>query len=222
MDRDVGTPVARRRLWLVRHGETTWDLRGLAAGQAQLPILTARGMHQSRRCAGELAAQLQVSPAAAVISSDLRRAVQTARPIARALGLDLVEDRRLRERSLGAAEGTPAEAIDPARSGVEQELEWRLESRRVVDADARPRGGESVRDLYRRSTRFMAELLGGLPGGDVVLVCHAGVVRVVAAWLDGVGPDGMPWPSVELGAILQRAVTLPAPVAVAPAPAVAR
>jgi probable phosphoglycerate mutase len=202
MDRDVGMSVACRRLWLVRHCETTWDLRGLAAGQAQLPILTARGMHQSRRCADELAAQLKVSPAVAVISSDLRRAVQTARPIARVLGLDLVEDRRLRERSLGAAEGTADEAIDPDGSG--------LGAGRVVDADRRPRGGESVRDLYRRSTRFMAELLGGLPAGDVVLVCHAGVVRVVAAWLDGVGPDGMPWPPVELGSVLQRAVTLPA------------
>ena len=178
---------SRRRLWLVRHGESTWNAVGWVQGQLDSPTLTQRGRRQVRRCAALLDAQR--ATIGAVYSSDLRRAHQSALPIARVLQLDVRLDGRLRERSLGVVEGTPSTLLDPERSGIKLD--------RVVDADAAPAGGESVRDLYLRATGAVADLLARHPTGDLVLVCHGGVVRVVLAWLDGVGPDDMSWPGVE-------------------------
>ena len=49
------------------------------------------------------------------------------------------------------------------------------------------------------------ELLSDHPYGDLVLVCHGGVVRVVSAWLDGIGPEEMAWPEVANGMVIDRA-----------------
>lgn len=125
-----------------------------------------------------------------VVSSDLRRALQTAAPIGRALGRDVLVDPRLRERSLGTAEGLPSALLGPDRSGVVDGV--------VVDADAAPAGGESVRQLYERAVGCLSERLRE-GAGDLALVCHGGVVRVLTAWLSGTGPDDMSWPDVDNG-----------------------
>lgn len=176
---------AGRRLWLVRHGESDWNARGLVQGHRDEPVLTARGTEQARRCAAALAHE----PVRALYSSDLRRARQTAAAVAEALDLPVIEDPRLRERLLGAAEGRPSADLGPAASGIEGE--------RVVDADAAPAGGESVRAFYARVAGVAEEVLSGSGPGDVALVCHGGVVRVLLAWLEGTGPDDMTWPYIE-------------------------
>jgi 2,3-bisphosphoglycerate-dependent phosphoglycerate mutase len=90
-------------LWLVRHGESTWNALGLAQGQSDQPRLTRRGALQARY----VASQLRDLPIGAVYASDLRRAVATAVPLAAALGLDTMRDPRLRERGLGVLEAPP-------------------------------------------------------------------------------------------------------------------
>jgi broad specificity phosphatase PhoE len=161
------------------------------------PVLTHRGNEQARRCALLLAG----NSAAAIVSSDLRRAAQTALPIGEALRLPVTHDRRLRERSLGSVEGMPQAVVGPDQLGVG--------GGRVVDADVAPSGGETVRQFYARLTACVNELLTVQPDGDLVLVCHGGVVRVVMAWLDGVGPDEMAWPEVTNGVVVER--TAPSP-----------
>lgn len=189
----VGERVSvARRLWLVRHGETTWNSRGLVQGQRD-PGLSPVGREQIARCCRTLAA---ASPEA-LYSSDLRRALESAAPIARALGVEVRADPGLRERSLGDAEGLPAARLGPERSGVT--------SGRVVDADAAPTGGESVRQLYERAATCAARILS-LHRGDLVLVCHGGVVRALCAWLDGVPPEEMAWTEVENGVPILRRV----------------
>ena len=77
---------------------------------------------------------------------------------------------------------------------------------RVVDPDARPAGGESVRDLYRRAAGFLRRARGsrrharmtGRPGTCVV-VAHGGTLRVLTAYLHGVAVD-----ADDLGAGRQR------------------
>jgi broad specificity phosphatase PhoE len=122
-----------RVLWLVRHGESTWNARGLAQGHDDQARLTSRGLRQARG----VAVQLRDRPIRALYSSDLHRALQTAAPLASALGLPVTLDTRLRERCLGVLEGTAAASISPAVSGVSDG--------RVADPDARPAGGESLR-----------------------------------------------------------------------------
>ncbi len=187
-----------RRLWLVRHGESTWNALGLVQGQVTLPALTAVGIDQSRARARALAGE-QIT---ALYASDLRRARQTAEAIGRSLGLEVRTDARLRERSLGTAEGMPSALLGADRSGIA--------NGRVLDADAAPEGGESIRQLYRRASECAAELLRVSEHGDIALICHGGVVRVLLAWLDGIAPDDMPWVDVANCDAIVRSVAEPA------------
>ncbi|MGC2192575.1 MAG: histidine phosphatase family protein [Candidatus Dormiibacterota bacterium] len=185
---------SERVIWLVRHGESTWNARGLVQGQTQVPVLTRRGVAQAQ----EVARQLADEPVGVVWSSDLQRALQTADPIAAALGLPVGSDRRLRERSYGRAEGTGTRTLSPRFSGIRYG--------RVTDADAAPPNGESIRELYARAADIV-EAIQQLPEpGDLVLVTHGGMVRVLLALLVGTGPDEMAWLAIENGLVVRRVV----------------
>lgn len=102
-------PTARlaTTLWLVRHGQSTWNVLGLAQGHCDQARLTARGASQAR----DVASQLRDRPIGVLYASDLRRAVATAAPLAAASGLPVARAPRLRERSLGVLEGTASAAV---------------------------------------------------------------------------------------------------------------
>ena len=170
-------------LWVVRHGESTWNIAGLAQGHNDEAQLTERGQRQ----ATEAAAQFGYRPVRAIYASDLRRARQTADAFAAVLGLPVQPDKRLRERSLGVLEGTERTAIGPSDTGLADGL--------VIDPDARPPGGESVRDLYRRAAGFCDDLAASLPvgTGDVLVIAHGGTLRVLDAYLHGIPVDQMTW-----------------------------
>lgn len=84
------------RLWLVRHGESTWNAAGRMQRQVAHPPLTARGLTQAYK-AGYV---LRGKGIEEVIASDAVRAMQTAHAIATVLGIDadVAVDARLRER----------------------------------------------------------------------------------------------------------------------------
>jgi probable phosphoglycerate mutase len=173
-----------RRLVLVRHGESTWNALGIVQGQANAPGLTDRG----RRQAATLARRLLDRSVVALVSSDLTRAHQTAEIIAQELDTGVVLDDRVRERDFGVLEGGPSSGLTTAITGVD--------GGGVVDADVRPAGGESVRDLYDRVAWFVDSVRDG-PVGDVVVVCHGGVIRVASAYLESIAADAMTWPAVD-------------------------
>ena len=176
-------------LWLVRHGESTWNVAGLAQGHHDQAELTERGLRQ----ASDAASRFRDRPIRAIYASDLRRAQQTAAAFAAVAGLPVFADARLRERSLGVLEGVPSATIDPSVTG--------LDGGRVADPDARPSGGESVREMYQRAAAFCDELaatvVDGEPAGDVLVIAHGGTVRVLAAYLHGIPADQMSWGPVE-------------------------
>jgi broad specificity phosphatase PhoE len=182
-------------LHLVRHGESTWNTLGLAQGHDDRAQLTSRGQRQ----AAEAALRFGGHRVRALYASDLRRALQTAASFSGVLRLPVFADSRLRERSLGVLEGTPAVAIDPALTG--------LADGRVTDPDARPAGGESVRDLYQRAAGFAEELAAARDdddqAGDVVIVAHGGTLRVLEAYLTGVPVEQMAWPPLENARVLR-------------------
>src|SRR6202451_1273070 len=196
-------PSAEPALWLVRHGESTWNVAGLAQGHNDLAELTDRGLTQ----ASDAAWQFRDRPVRAIYASDLRRALQTAAAFAAVLGLPVFADTRLRERSLGALEGLPSAMIGASVTG--------LDEGRVADADARPVGGESVRNLYRRAAQFVDELAATVDdddAGDVVVVAHGGTVRVLEAYLLGIPADQMGWgpvPNATVGRIPDFRARLP-------------
>jgi probable phosphoglycerate mutase len=168
-------------LWFVRHGESTWNASRLVQGQAGGSVLTAKG----RREAARAAARLCDMSIAAIYSSDLDRARQTAAIFAGVLRLPLRLDPALRERSFGDAEGHPLSELGAAASGIEGD--------RVVDPGARPPMGESLSELYERVQAFITALEARAPDGDVLIVTHGGVIRVAEAYCNGVAVDDMAW-----------------------------
>jgi 2,3-bisphosphoglycerate-dependent phosphoglycerate mutase len=192
-------PTANPSLWLVRHGQSTWNTAGICQGHNDDAELTERGLAQ----AAGTAAGFRDRRIRAVYSSDLRRARQTAAAFAAVLGLPVLIDARLRERSFGVLEGTPLATVDPALTGVADGL--------VIDPDARPPGGESVRDFYLRAAAFADALAAelrqardALPG-DVLAIAHGGTLRVLDAYLHGISVDQMTWPPVSNATTLRIA-----------------
>src|SRR5580693_6866155 len=190
-------------LWLVRHGESTWNSAGLAQGHNDEAELTERGLRQ----AAQAAAQFGYRPVRAIYASDLRRAQQTAAAFSAVLGLPVHTDPRLRERCLGVLEGTAHETISSADLGHGDG--------RLFDPDARPASGESVRQLYARVATFCDDLTTGtvsgrstLPGlterdGDVLVIAHGGSVRVLEAYAHGISVDQMTWRAVDNATIVR-------------------
>src|SRR5881227_154431 len=90
------------RLYLVRHGQTSWNVEQRAQGHTDIP-LDEEGLRQADML-GHSFASASVDR---VLTSDLIRSVQTAEPIANYSGAPMHIDRRLRERSFGSWEGLP-------------------------------------------------------------------------------------------------------------------
>jgi probable phosphoglycerate mutase len=172
------------RVWLVRHAESTWNSLGVVQGQDDTATLTTHGRHQSAR----LATRLSRYPVVAVYASDLRRARETAAPVAAVFGLPVVTDEDLRERSFGDFEGGPVDALHPGVTG--------LSDHRVVDGGARPDGGESLHDVQQRVGRFVDRLDSERRTGDVVVVAHGGSVRAFRNYCAGQCVEDMAWDAV--------------------------
>ncbi|HKE36237.1 MAG TPA: histidine phosphatase family protein, partial [Candidatus Baltobacteraceae bacterium] len=88
------------RLYVARHGETDWNYEGRYQGQRE-STLTELGRRQAEALAGALAD----SGARRILSSPLRRCVDTARPLAERLGISVETDDRLLEIAHGNWEG---------------------------------------------------------------------------------------------------------------------
>src|SRR5688572_24906693 len=105
----------RTRLIFVRHGESVHTVERLIGGRAGCRGLTQRGHEQAARLAERLAGELTGAGAVHVYSSELRRAVETAAPVAAALGVAPVTDCGLCTWHYPAyADGQPVEALKNA------------------------------------------------------------------------------------------------------------
>lgn len=156
------------RLCLIRHGETDWNVQRRIQGQLDIP-LNANGRMQAHATARGL----RRHGFHAIYSSDLGRALETARASAAALGLEVRHEAALRERHFGIFQRlTYAEAqrSHPA-------LYARHEAR---DPDfVPPDGGESLNQLSRRVAEGLRGLVRAHPGQTLLLVTHGGVLDVV-------------------------------------------
>ncbi len=129
------------RLFLVRHGITTYNISELYTGQTDAP-LTELGVRQAEAAATYLATEkLDV-----IVSSDLQRARNTALTIVQSHNLPVLEDPELREIGMGAWEG-----FTPAQIQARNFAEWtHVRSDPITLA---PPGGESFAQLSERSSR---------------------------------------------------------------------
>jgi 2,3-bisphosphoglycerate-dependent phosphoglycerate mutase len=177
---------------LVRHCESIWNSLNLVQGQSPLaPGLTPAGKKQ----AVVLARTLRHIDTGLIFTSDLRRTIDTALPIARALKVPLKVDRRLRERSFGDLEGSSNQQILPAEVGID--------GIRVTDIDVRPAGGESLSDFYDRTADFFSDSRIRHSTRPIIVVTHGGVVRMALACLSDVPLCEMDWNEVPNASIVK-------------------
>ena len=153
-------------VFLVRHGATDWNIYKRAQGHADIE-LNAEGHGHAISAAQELS-HLEIE---GVYSSDLKRAIATATPIAAAHGLEVVIDPDLREIDQGEWEGLTVEEI-MAR--------WPDMWGPARHYNARP-GGESPQQVRARSLKALARVIERHPDGCVVIVSHGGTIRWLSA-----------------------------------------
>ena len=152
------------RIIAIRHGETAWNAESRLQGQIDVP-LNALGRAQ----AATLAEALHGEGLAAVVSSDLGRAWQTALALAWPLGLPLSANPGLRERGFGVLEGLTYAEIDSQQP--EMARRWRHR-----EPDFEPEGGESLVRFSARCLATAEQLAAAHTGQAVALVCHGGVL----------------------------------------------
>ena len=153
-------------LILLRHGETEWSLAGKHTGRTDIP-LTPHG----EAAAAKLAPLLARRHVVAAFTSPAQRAVKTAA----LAGMPHAKlDPDLWEWDYGGYEGLTTQQIREARPG------WYLWRDGVIPGDAE-HPGETIEQVGERADRVLGRALPPLADGDVALVAHAHMLRVLTA-----------------------------------------
>ncbi len=169
-----------RRLVLWRHGRTRWNAEGRAQGHSDVEL------DELGRAQAEAAAPVLASLApTGIVSSDLRRAAETAQPLARLTGLVPTLDPRLREIQLGEREGL---TVPEARVRFPQEM-----ARLAAGEDVRVPGAETYAETAVRFADALGQHVQAMADGDLlVVVSHGGAMHVGACRFLGL-PESC-WP----------------------------
>jgi broad specificity phosphatase PhoE len=157
---------------MARHGETDWNAERRFQGHADRPL-----NRLGREQAVELGRSLRGLPLAAVYSSDLARAAETARIAAAELGLEPEARPELREIDVGEWSGlTYAEITERFPEGVR---------RHEAGGDGWEHG-EPHAAMQERIVAAVRAIAGEHPGEHVLLVIHGGTMRALLAAAEGV------------------------------------
>jgi probable phosphoglycerate mutase len=152
------------RIIAIRHGETAWNVDTRVQGQLDI-ALNPHGLWQAQRAAQTLADE----EIAAIYTSDLARAQQTASAIAALKNCPLQTHVGLRERGFGSFEGKThvqiaTESPDDAKRWHQREPTWA------------PPGGESLLVMRERVAETVGTMARAHPGQQIVVVAHGGVM----------------------------------------------
>jgi glucosyl-3-phosphoglycerate phosphatase len=177
------------RVWLIRHGASTAS-PALAIGVSD-PPLSDLGRAQARN----LAVALSARPLVRVISSDLRRAMETATIVAAQHRIAVETSAALREIDFGTWEGRDLRDLwseDPAAAGA-----WEKDIRLT------PRDfGESVSDLEHRVAAFWRHSLPLPDTGEVAIVGHGGSLAALRALISHAATATAVGSRLDLGAMI--------------------
>ena len=145
-------------LYIVRHGQTDWNLEGRMQGQTNIPL-----NETGRVEAKELGEKLSSFKIDRIISSDLSRVVETAEIINQSLNKPMTHDIRLREVHYGTIEGKLKTEISKEH--------WRL-----FNEDPSKINAESFEDIYLRVKSFFSDLP---KNENILIVTHGGFIRMM-------------------------------------------
>jgi len=161
---------------LLRHGQSEGNQAGRFGGHGPTP-LTALGRAQAEATARRLAGE----PLAAIYASDLPRTLETARPIAEALGLEVMQTPALRERSVGVFTG-----LTFAEAQAQHPDAYAAMMRR--EAGTCPPGGETHAVCLARARAVLDEAIARFAGQRTLLVSHAMTLYLLLTHVIGVDP----------------------------------
>jgi glucosyl-3-phosphoglycerate phosphatase len=167
--------MSRTVYYLMRHATTLWNLEKRIQGHWDCE-LSPEGTAEAKA----LAPRLSALGFSRILTSDLGRAKSTAGLLNLTLRLPVTLEKRLREQQFGQWTGKywrdiPAEALQQAEAAG-----W----------DFRPPGGESREDVRQRAEHALIDTARAVPGRNVLVVTHQGVLKSVLYHL--LGRDFLP------------------------------
>lgn len=160
-----------RLLFLVRHGQTDWNIEGRFQGRRDIP-LNSRGILQAEATSGAL----QRLRFGSIWSSPLSRALRTAQIIAAPHGCEVSIHDDLTEICHGEWEGLSNRVV--ADRWPELLGEWHASPETVTMP-----GGESLEDVSVRSVRALKDVCTASPEGNILVVAHDAVLKVLICHL---------------------------------------
>jgi broad specificity phosphatase PhoE len=182
-----------KRVIFIRTGETDWNRHGRWQGWVAVP-LNEHGKQQ----AAALAKFIRNMGVSAIYSSDLKRALDTAEPIARELGFTPIIDERLRERSVGLFQGLTMDEIHA----------WYPKDYARLQADRENYvipGGESRFDVRERMVEAFHEIMSHEKGETVAVVSHTTtILTLLNELIPGYDPTGMELGNTSVTTILRH------------------
>lgn len=185
--------------YIVRHGQTDWNLKGVLHGGNANTSLNTTGKQQAQ----ELAEVLQQIHFDAIFASDLDRAVQTAEIIAKDRDLTIKTAKALREKSYGSYEGRD-------RQAVKEELKHLFDAVEKLSDEEKMKfkiyqDGESDAEAVERFMRHLREIAIAYPGKTILIASHGGIMRYLLIKLGWASYDELATHGIKNAAFIKVA-----------------
>lgn len=177
------------KLYLVRHGETVWNVEARYQGHTDTS-LSEKGLQQAQK----LQERFIREPIDAIFGSDLNRAAETARIIAKPKGFNVQLTASLRELSFGDWEGLTYDEIVPKHGDLIHKWYENPEGITVP-------GGEPLSSMIKRTTEFIYSLTANQPENSFIIVSHGGPIRAIVAKLNNIPFNKMWSVKIDNGSI---------------------
>ena len=153
-------------IYIIRHGETDYNVEKRMQGQTDIPL-----NDEGRNLARQIAEEFKDIKLDAIISSDLKRASETADIINSYHNLNVKHDSRLREFNYGTIEGKLRDELGPEV--------WEEYNRNPSAFQA-----ETMEDIFERVKNFWKEIKSGYKGQNILVVSHGGPIKVSKYYFD--------------------------------------
>ena len=154
---------------IIRHGETEWNKTGRFQGHSDVP-LSAEGRAQ----AAALGQNLALDHVDAIYASDLTRAMETAAPLAKRFGFEVISDPLLRELNFGAWEGRSFSDVNAENPNAMKQFYNDPEYADIPDSEPFP-------DFQKRVAGRVREIAELHRGKRIVIVSHGASIRILLA-----------------------------------------
>lgn len=156
-----------RKLYLVRHGESEWNILKKVQGQKNVN-LTKKGEKQAEKIANRLDSEnIDI-----IYSSDLKRAFETAKTIGNKLKLDVNLDKSFREINFGIWEGIPTKELSDKY--CEEHLLWMKEPHKL-----KLEGAETLGELQNRTIKGINRISKLNPSKNILIVSHSAAIKTI-------------------------------------------